>query len=390
MTRVILVLLMLLPVAAIAQEQDPNLQKEQPGTARSVQKGTSRTRDDERVSFEASLNTAIRFALGQGSNAPPPQKRKQTQPSKPSVEIKRPRTKGTMVGYIDNGIVGSQVRIRFEAAFRNEFPDRAEFFYAKCECYKDLKDRNPAMDKNAPGPDALATDLDFQQLYLDMEYAPTQRFSLFVEAPVRWVKFHQQLLDEPFPNRAGLGDIMAGLKLAMFASPDHYLTIQLRTYLQTGDAFEGLGTNHTSLEPALLYYRRLSQRLVLESQVGARHTFGGSAGVPTTNNEGFSGDVFFYGIGPSYELFGTESVRFAPVVELVGWTVLGGFQTLTDFSGPFTGQAKEVGGTSIINLKVGGRTTFGTHSSFYLGYGRALTSADWYRDVVRVEYRYSF
>jgi hypothetical protein len=41
-------------------------------------------------------------------------------------------------------------------------------------------------------------------------------------------------------------------------------------------------------------------------------------------------------------------------------------------------------------LKIGPRFSFGTHHSLYIGYGIALTSQNWYRDIFRTEYRYSF
>jgi hypothetical protein len=74
------------------------------------------------------------------------------------------------------------------------------------------------------------------------------------------------------------------------------------------------------------------------------------------------------------------SVRFAPVVELVGWHVLSGYQT---------GGTPDATGTNIVNLKVGARTAF-DRGSVYVGYGHALTTARWYEDIVRFEYRYSF
>jgi hypothetical protein len=72
-----------------------------------------------------------------------------------------------------------------------------------------------------------------------------------------------------------------------------------------------------------------------------------------------------------------------PVVELVGWSVTGGFQT--GAAGPTSAS-----GTNIINVKIGTRMGFGGHSSLYVGYGGPVTSADWYNDIVRIEYRYSF
>src|SRR4051812_32979462 len=43
-----------------------------------------------------------------------------------------PRRRGSMVGYIDDPVIGSKFRIRFDAGLHDPTPDRAEFFYAKC------------------------------------------------------------------------------------------------------------------------------------------------------------------------------------------------------------------------------------------------------------------
>ena len=65
----------------------------------------------------------------------------------------------------------------------------------------------------------------------------------------------------------------------------------------------------------------------------------------------------------------------------MGWHVLGGFQT-TDPS--------DASGTNIVNIKFGARATWANGTSIYGGYGRELTDADWYDDIVRFEYRLSF
>ena len=75
-------------------------------------------------------------------------------------------------------------------------------------------------------------------------------------------------------------------------------------------------------------------------------------------------------------------------IELVGWNVRSGFQTQP--GGPVLGAAAAASGTNIVNLKVGARVVLRDRSSFYVGYGRALTDARWYNDIVRFEYRYSF
>src|SRR6476469_587599 len=57
-----------------------------------------------------------------------------TQSATPRRSTKR---RGSMVGYIEDPSVASQVRVRFDAGFNMTSPDRAEFFYGKCGCYRD-------------------------------------------------------------------------------------------------------------------------------------------------------------------------------------------------------------------------------------------------------------
>jgi hypothetical protein len=120
---------------------------------------------------------------------------------------------------------------------------------------------------------------------------------------------------------------------------------------------------------------------------------GGSAGLPTSTSDKFSGRILYYGIGPSFDLYSSSRVRFSPVVELVGWRVLSGFQTGNPVSGtgsaaPFS-KANDVS-PNIVNIKVGARITMMEMASLYIGYGHHLTDATWYDDIVRVEYRVGF
>jgi hypothetical protein len=355
-------------------------------------------------SFEPGISTVP--ASQQAPKVPPEQKSRPTPSKKPQGEPTKPRIPSSMVGYIDNAIVGSQIRIRFDAAFHDNAPDRAEFFYAR---YNGLNNTN-SPNNSGPGPPFVVADLNFQQLYLYGEYAPIKRFSFFTQVPVRWIQPQLTVanvnpsLSPPFPNvnEAGLSDVAVGFKLAAIASSNQYLTFQFQAYFPSGNASMGLGTNHYSVEPALLYYRRLSDRAALEAQVGDSHPIGGSScllpcktdPMETTlpKSEGFAGDIFFYGVGPSYVLYRGEHVRIAPVIELVGWRVLGGFETncVPSVLSCSNQEAVSADGTNIANLKVGVRTAVGAHSSFYVGYGHQLTHAVWYKEIVRAEYRYSF
>ncbi|HUE88614.1 MAG TPA: hypothetical protein VMO26_21255, partial [Vicinamibacterales bacterium] len=181
-------------------------------------------------------------------------------------------------------------------------------------------------------------------------------------------------------DQSGLSDLRAGLKWALVADDSRYLTLQLQGNFPTGDGLKGLGVEHFSFEPALLYNQNLNDVVNLEGQFGVVLPSGGSNGI-ATGSERFAGKVLYYGIGPSFELYRGESVRFAPVIELIGWRVIDGFQTST---------LSEADGVNIVNVKVGGRFGFRNGSSVYLGYGRALTDDVWYDDLFRLEYRFAF
>ena len=354
--------LMLVPVATQAQVPDDCSVEEERVAGAATPRPPSVA--NERFASAATVGQAARPVA-----APPPD---------------GPRRRGSMVGYIDDAVVSSKVRIRFETGLHDRVPDRAEFFYAKCGCYRDVGATNAAFDPAAPGPrPGAANDLNFQQFFVLGEYAFTDRISAFAELPTRWIQPQSFVpgTGGGFPDHGGVGDLRAGVKVAVLTTSRQTLAAQGQVFMPTGNASNGLGTDHASLQPSLLLYQRVSDRLVVESQVGDWHPFGGSAGIPTTSTDTFAGDVFFYGIGPSYEVYRTDTMRVAPVVELVGWHVVNGFQTAT---------ASDAGGTNIVNLKFGARVAWNPESSLYVGYGHALTSSSWYDDIVRFEYRYSF
>jgi hypothetical protein len=263
------------------------------------------------------------------------------------------------VGYIDTAVPFTHVRFRYDAAFDNNRPDRAEFFYAKCGCFP-----------GAPGPLLPEKRVDYQDWSLYLEYAVNGRFSGFFEGYIRAIN------PDVNPNEVGIGDINTGFKAALIACPDQFVTFQFRVFIPTGDARDGLGTNHTSLEPALLVYRQLSDKMWLSAELRDWIPIGGTD---------FQGNVLRYGVGVSYDVYNRCGTRVAPVAEFVGWTVLGGkeFDAIQN-------ETFDAKGDTIINAKIGARTYFGGNNDFYVGYGRALTGEVWYKDILRVEYRRSF
>lgn len=289
---------------------------------------------------------------------------KTTEPA-PSFSARRQRSY-SVTGYVDNALIGNRLRLRFDTASDSDRPDRAEFFYAQCGC-------NPG---NTPGNDLPETSLDYQELRLEGEYAFNDRFSLTASLPYRSIN------PEVNDDASGIGDAVAGLKFGILTDAEQQLTFQLLAYLPTGKSSEGLGTDHYSLEPGFLYFLQPADRWTLEAELKFWIPVNGSKN--GLNGSRYSGNVLRYGVGLGYDLPQNLTHRITPVVEIVGWSVLDGYE--------LNGNALtiESARSTIVNLKAGARVAFDEHNSVYAGYGTALTGDRWYRDIVRLEYRYDF
>jgi hypothetical protein len=212
--------------------------------------------------------------------------------------------------------------------------------------------------------------VNYQELATTIEYQFAPRLSGFVETP--WRNVHPEVND----HATGFGDMNAGFKYAFIHREDLVTTFQLRTYVPTGDARRGLGVDHTSLEPALLVYWRPDERWGVEGEL--------RDWVPIEGTD-FAGNVLRYGVGLHYDWLRNEEVQVVPVVELVGWTVLGGRESVPASAGSF--QVKDAAGDTILNAKVGMRFKLGGWGDMYAGYGRALTGDRWYANTFRLEWR---
>lgn len=293
-----------------------------------------------------------------------------------------PSLRPSMAGFIENATIGSKLRVRFDSGTGLQGGDRAEFFYAKCGCYRSLPTTDAAYDPDAPGPGpAKLTRANYTQFNVTTEYAVNGRFSLVADLPVRSLKPQAFAPGTgTFGDSSGVGDVKGGVKLSMSSDSNSQITFQALASAPTGDAAMGLGTNHWTVEPAILYSTTAGDLLGFEVQFGSIIPLDGSKAVPTGGPDKFSGSIIYYGFGPSLDIYSGGSTRLAPVVELVGWHVVDGYSTL---------EGAPAKGTDIINLKVGGRLAFGS-GSLYAGWGKALTDAAWYDELVRVEFRYGF
>jgi len=219
------------------------------------------------------------------------------------------------------------------------------------------------------------------------------------------------------PNQrvTDLTDVRAGLKLGLISRPGQQLTFQLSTSFPTGTKHHGLGIDHNTIEPFVLYAQRLTPHLNVFGEIGDTHPIGGLQSCVldpapqkdcSMQSQKFAGDVVNYGVGTSYGLSQQSRVRFTPVLELVGWKVTGGLVTIVapcrtvpapnvcptgQFAAYIVPPNNPLAyGSNIVNLKLGLRTSWGDHNSIYAGAGVQLSHAGWYRQVLRIEYRYIF
>jgi hypothetical protein len=273
-------------------------------------------------------------------------------------------------GYIENAAPVTMARLRFDAAYGNNRPDRAEVFYAKCGCF---------LTPDALGPPLPERNIDYQELTPSIEYAFSRRFSAFVNIPVRFLN------PDANRNQAGLSDIGFGTKYAFVSNECRVVTLMLRAQAPAGSMVRGLGNGNWWLEPGLLYLEQLTPRWQGFGEF--RFQF------PLGTRSDFTGNFLRYGLGTSYIVADGQWGYVAPVVEAVAWTVLSGKE-----SDAF-GSTASAAGDTIVNAKLGVRiglgapalgTPYPTRSDLYIGYGRTLTGEVWYKDLLRLEYRLFF
>ena len=271
-----------------------------------------------------------------------------------------PRVRDTNVGYIDPAIPDNLVRFRIDSAEDNFRPTRADFFWS-------------IGPPRGGGPAIPESSVDYQDVTVYFETLLTPKLSAFAELPARFLDPEQN------PNTAGMGDMNAGLKLALIDDEDLVASLQFRTYAPTGDADRGLGNDHVSLEPALLVYKPLNERLGLEGELRDWIPIGGTE---------LAGNILRYGVGLHYDLFCGETWQLVPVAEFVGWTVLDGEVAIRQPAGPSI--IESAAGDTIVNAKLGVRLKFAERFDMYTGYGRPLTGDQWYENIYRVELRLTY
>lgn len=268
--------------------------------------------------------------------------------------------KDSYVSFIDGAAPRSVFGLRFEGMYGNRQPMRAEYLFARGGLL------------NSVGFPLPETRVDSLELTSYAEYSITPWFSMFMEAPFRWVN------PDVNANQHGAGDMRYGLKLCTWSSDDLIATILFRIYQPTA-RHNGLGTHHWSLEPGLLTAYRITDKILVEGEFRYWTALG---------NSDFAGNLLRYGLGVSYQHRNANGTWLMPVLEGIGWSVLDGKTMIA--SAPDSFLVQDAYGHTIVNAYLGLRMGYGKSLDFYLGYGRSLTAHPWSRDTYRLEMRYSY
>jgi len=263
------------------------------------------------------------------------------------------------VSFIDSAIPMTQVKLLIDCNYGDHQPTRAAYLFPKSGV------------PGSPGWQTPETNVDWQQLTSYIEIAYQGMFSGFVELPTRWVN------PEVNDNAWGMADINVGLKVALLNSPGFTTSLEVRGTIPTRTG-PGLSTCHYSVEPGVLLYLRPMDILALEGELRYWMPIDGTD---------FAGDIARYGLGVSIGQRSYQSFWFTPVVEAVGWTVMGGQEMVATPEGFLIRGAS---GETIVNGMAGLRFGFGDMGDIYAGYGRSFTGYAWQHELWRLEFRVKF
>ena len=263
-------------------------------------------------------------------------------------------------GFVDGAVPMSTFRLRVEGAYDSNRPTRAEYFM-------------PGEGRTMRGLPLPERRIDYQEVHAYGEYAFSERVSVFLDVPTRF-------LDPTFnQNHIGLSDLQVGVKYAFLQQGPLTSSVQIRTYIPTGKAEDGLGTGHVSAEPGILFLWEQSAKWRIEGEV--------HAWVPI-DDERYGSEIIRYGLATSYGERNPDGLWFTPIIEGQGWYVIRGRETIA-----FSTRSSRVASSrddTIINGNLGVRAGWGTLGDVYVGYSRALTGEVLYKDMFRVELRWFY
>jgi hypothetical protein len=261
-------------------------------------------------------------------------------------------------------------RIRYDDLINLRFPDRNQYFLMQTNTNFPQHFTNKHGVTYRTDPSA-----NLQQLYLYQE-AAAGRGSFFVEYPYR------QLNPLFSPTQAGFSDLNFGIKSMWLDTELLQVTFQFRTYTPSGNAAQGLGTGHFSLDPSVLASMKLAPDTYYQAQLGNW--------IPLGGNQKIAGGIFYWLMSLNQVIY-----RFSPdtpviaMLEMDGWSFENG-----GYTNPIVNAASKIigagGGVSYFNIGPGLRTALGNRVDLGTALTWSTTPNHWGSPWFRLEVRFLF
>jgi len=266
--------------------------------------------------------------------------------------------------FVDGARPMTQMRLRWDAGLNLQFPDRAEYFWARA----DGNGKGPKFPINGFKGE---TGLNYSQLSLYTE-AASGNFSAFTILP------YDSIDPEQAAHAAGFGDVVIGTKSMLLDCELMQLTFGFNTYLPSGNFTKGIGTGHVSIEPQLLLALRLAQNTYFQAQL--------SEWIPLGGDTDYEGAILHYHFSVNQVLWkAMADVQIIGTAEFNGYSFQDGA-----FTDPILGSFQGASGDTYISIGPGLRCVICDKVDFGIGTAFSITNHHFADQLYRTELRWRF
>jgi hypothetical protein len=254
---------------------------------------------------------------------------------------------------------------RFRWDYGNHYmrPDRGEYFFAR----DDGKGKGPKAFGSLQG----IPNIDYHDLMLITEVA-SGAAGVQIAVPYRSVD------SRPFgQGGAGFSDMTITAKTMLLDTELALFGFQMKTYIPIGQPAKGLGTGHTSLEPALNFGLRAGPATYLQAQV--------AEWIPLGGDKDYAGANLHWAASINHVLWRPiRDVQLIGTLETTGISFQDGL-----FTDPVLGPLRLTKQTSA-TIGPGFRMFFCDTFDFGIGWQHSITGNYLIRDQTRFEVRYRY
>lgn len=253
----------------------------------------------------------------------------------------------------------TQQRIRWDAGMNLILPDRSEYFWARADGIGDGPRPNGAL---------AVPSLDYHELSLYTEVA-FGNLGFIVEVPYRSV--------DPIAADFGSGftDLNVATKALLFDCELLQISFLFRTFIPSGNASKGLGVDHVSFEPSLLFGIKLNEKAFIQGQV--------SEWIPIEGDREYAGALLHYHLS-----FNRQLLCFRPDVLLIGTVEASGYSFQDGaFTDPTLGSFQQSSGRTYVYVGTGLRLFICDRIDFGFGANFAVTNQHFAERLYRSEFR---